>query len=456
MKIIYKGHSVILNLIATSKVRDNDSYKKSIFNLYIPVEDGVLIYNTLTRSIGLCDEKEYHTLMKNECDDEFITTLIKYGFIRSVEIDEMKVCDQICMVLKGYENSNYINSYTIFTTTKCNARCKYCYEIGCKQFDMTLSTAKQLVNFIISNNANNKDKTIKLSWFGGEPLYNYKVIDYICKSVSENGFKVKSTMVSNGFLFSDELIETAKSLWNLTRVQITLDGTEEKYNKIKNYKDNKDDNPFVKVCNNIEKLLKNNIRVAIRLNATKDNIDDLYKLVDFIYQRFMNYKNFYVYTGIVSDYSFIDKAWNSVERNNIITERNKLEDYIYSLGLKNYIRTSKLFKTTQCMADNKSSVVVYPNGDLGKCEHFEKDDIIGNIFDGYLNSQKIKGWELRYNNKDMCQNCSYYPLCIRLVKCPAFKGLNCNKFESSYYLTNLKHSVVSEYREWQAKNEKQT
>jgi sulfatase maturation enzyme AslB (radical SAM superfamily) len=41
-------------------------------------------------------------------------------------------------------------------------------------------------------------------------------------------------MFSNGLLFNDENIIKAKEIWNLKKIQITIDGTEPFYEKIKN------------------------------------------------------------------------------------------------------------------------------------------------------------------------------------------------------------------------------
>ena len=42
-------------------------------------------------------------------------------------------------------------------------------------------------------------------------------------------------MISNGYLFSEEIIDRAARLWELRNVQITLDGTEKVYNETKAY-----------------------------------------------------------------------------------------------------------------------------------------------------------------------------------------------------------------------------
>lgn len=98
-------------------------------------------------------------------------------------------------------------------------------------------------------------------------------IDQICSELREKGIPFSSTMISNGYLFDADMISRAKAEWKLTFVQITLDGTEETYNRVKAYVGVKD-NPFRRVINNINELLRSDIDVSIRLNVDRYNADD--------------------------------------------------------------------------------------------------------------------------------------------------------------------------------------
>jgi sulfatase maturation enzyme AslB (radical SAM superfamily) len=54
-----------------------------------------------------------------------------------------------------------------------------------------------------------------LDWFGGEPLFNMDVIDLISSRVRAAGFNIMGSIVSNGYLFDDKVIQKAKDIWNL-------------------------------------------------------------------------------------------------------------------------------------------------------------------------------------------------------------------------------------------------
>jgi sulfatase maturation enzyme AslB (radical SAM superfamily) len=110
---------------------------------------------------------------------------------------------------------DYITCYTILTTTDCNARCFYCYEKGIRRLPMSRETADKTVAFIKEHCG---EKSVNISWFGGEPLFNSEVIDIIIGYLKENNIKYISTMVTNGYLFDEKLIFKAKNFWNLTNV----------------------------------------------------------------------------------------------------------------------------------------------------------------------------------------------------------------------------------------------
>ena len=71
---------------------------------------------------------------------------------------------------------------------------------------------------------------------------------------------------------------------NLSNVQITLDGTEETYNKTKRFIYKDDPSPFKTVIYNIHNLLFNNISVTIRLNVDNNNADDIEKLLYYLFR----------------------------------------------------------------------------------------------------------------------------------------------------------------------------
>jgi sulfatase maturation enzyme AslB (radical SAM superfamily) len=88
--------------------------------------------------------------------------------------------------------------------------------------DMTEQVARDIVKYIVEHA--NRNQPVSFEWFGGEPLTNTKVVDIITSGVRSAGFDLHAKMVSNGYLFNEENVRKAATLWGITNVQITLDG----------------------------------------------------------------------------------------------------------------------------------------------------------------------------------------------------------------------------------------
>jgi sulfatase maturation enzyme AslB (radical SAM superfamily) len=142
-----------------------------------------------------------------------------YFFVRE-DFDENKVIDDFKARFTKYIAPTYLdrpNHYTILTTTKCNARCPYCYELAiANKHDMTEKTARDIVKYIVDNAE--PDRPITFEWFGGEPMTNSRVIDIITSGVCSAGMDATSSMITNGYLFNDDFIARAVNIWKLTNV----------------------------------------------------------------------------------------------------------------------------------------------------------------------------------------------------------------------------------------------
>ena len=111
-------------------------------------------------------------------------------------------------------------------------------------------------------------------------------------------------MISNGYLMNEETVKKAKDFWNLSNIQITLDGTEKIYNKVKNYIYKDNSNPFKTVIDNIHHLLNNNILVSVRMNCDKHNEEDLKELVKYLSEEFKGENNFSMYVWPIFEEGF--------------------------------------------------------------------------------------------------------------------------------------------------------
>lgn len=105
-------------------------------------------------------------------------------------------------------------------------------------------------------------------------MLNTVVMDLICQKLNDFGISYFSHIITNGLLFTRNIVNKAINVWKLKRVQITLDGTEQVYLRAKAYV-NSQGSEFQIVLDNIEALLNSKIAVNIRLNQDAYNTEDL-------------------------------------------------------------------------------------------------------------------------------------------------------------------------------------
>lgn len=441
MKRILKFSNSVFDLIGFQEYNDKKTYRQSLYIIEKETNDGMLLYNTFTHEMLLLSNEEYEDLWKDnkygKCNR--YKYLIRHWFLIDESIDMKSICymfNQIYKKSNKIDTLGKIKTYTIFATTNCNARCYYCYEDGCKKVNMSDKTAKDVVDYIKRTGL----RSVNLNWFGGEPLCNSNAIDIIVNGLKEKNIVYSSAMTSNGYLFDKYSIDKLKNEWNLKRVQITLDGTEEKYNNIKNYV-YINSNGFKKVTDNIEYLLSNDIFVNVRLNLSKDNIEDIKKLIEIIYERFNGYKNFRVYSKPLfegegnppleltkEEKEFVYNSYIEIQR--LLRKNGLLSNY----DIKNMQRN-------HCMADSKNSIVITPEGNLTLCEHHVDDEFIGSIYIDDMNLDVIQEWCKRYDISE-CESCVLYPQCVKIKKCPVAK---CTEEYRKYTEEQIKDAMMVLY-----------
>jgi len=412
--VILNPNSAIIGAISYQNYKKGSNY---IFSPYVIVEKlnvGILMFNSLTSALFYFGESTENDVAKR--NEEL---LVNNWFLIEEDFDVYSLAVSVKNLSKFFIRDNGITNFSIFTTSKCNARCYYCFERNNPQYDMSEKTAEDVVKYIKSTA---KEKKITLAWFGGEPLYNSKVIDVITNSLSEEGYEYTSTMISNGYLFDEMLINKAKQNWNLKSVQITLDGTEKVYNYCKRYIDAEGINPYKKVLNNIKGLIENNINVQIRVNISKTNTKDIYKLADELLDVFGNHKRLDVYAFPLYENSINDP----IDDVDLLNEWISFEKHLEKIGLFKSKAIDNKIKEGHCLADSTSTISIYPDGTLGKCDHAMNKEKIGTIKEGIVNPSLISFWKERKIETQQCKTCVIFPRCKLLKNCPEEKE-KCNK-----------------------------
>lgn len=408
MQTIQPPSGNTIKILGRPKSSEN-GFRWMIYVLSQDVEEGVLLFHTLTRELLLMTPEEY-------ADPDSTPELRDKWFRVPQELDDRKYADQVRFVRKTVQKKpEHVTNYTIFTTTDCNARCFYCYEMGRSRIPMSEETAHKSAAYIVSHCGG---KPVKLGWFGGEPLFNKRVIDIICNDLADRGIEYRSNIISNGYLFDQETVRQAANLWKLTWVQITLDGTEEVFNRCKAFIYKDCPSPYQVVMANIGYLLDAGVRVHVRMNMDNHNAEDLFALAEELHERFNGKKNLTAYSHVLFEFwGSKEHVREEEERHDLYQKQQHLREKLMDYGLWSKVSLRKDIPTNHCMADSGKALTILPNGELGLCEHYTEDNFVGHIDREGLDARVVQSFREEWASIEACGSCFFYPECIRLKKC---------------------------------------
>ncbi len=455
MKVVQEKAPLVEKVLGKQAGQAPEGARFLTYCVAAPCAEGLLLYNVLTKEMLLLDRLESDGIDADELSNSLILKqtasepfqyLYDNYFIVPQSNDDKELClslRTIARELLEVESEGTITGYTILTTTDCNARCFYCYEKGTRRQPMSVSTAHRVVDFIKAHCGGRK---VMLSWFGGEPLLNTSPIDIISQDLRSAGIDYTAQMITNGSLFDETLIAAAKDLWNLHRVQITLDGTEELYNRRKAYI-HSEGSPFKRVLDNIERLLKADIRVSIRLNMDEENCSDLSALIDYLQRCFGQYKKFRVYVALLSSNSG-DELYGGASMEKVSKLALSLRQQLREANLSTSKRLTNKLRTSACMADNPSSLVIQTDGTLTKCQHYYDSRPCGNLHEGVNDMQEIAYWTRRDADTTLCDRCPLYPDCCRIAACQSAYNSPCKEVAALSHSkqAELIHSMLKFYK----------
>lgn len=440
MRTIREMAKPLPGLLGRQRLTPGEPYRLLHFVVQQPVDEGLLLYNVLTKAVVVLDPAEARQLT---ADPASVPGLVEAWFVVPQSHDDRRLAQEVRAVARMLQPPvRGIKTYTIFTTTDCNARCFYCFQKGRSQIPMRDETAVATADYIVRHAAGQK---VRLCWFGGEPLYNKGVITRICTLLEEAGVPYKSTMVSNGFLFDAPTIAEAVSLWHLKQVQITLDGTEPVYNRVKHYLE-PGESPFRRVLDNIRGLSEAGVNVRIRLNIDRYNAEDLFALADQLGAAFGADRRVTVYTHTLFEDCMGGAGvhHSDDERRALYEQQMRLRERLRALGLARPVRFDPAIHLNNCISDNDACVTVLPDGRLGKCEHYTESGTFGHVSEPGQDESVIAAFKALRPELDACGTCPVYPDCFRLVKCDVVT--NCYPEDRAEKLQTALRQSLSAYQ----------
>lgn len=389
--------------------------KESQFNSYIPYQDKFVIYNAFSNEFlvlePLLNDLIQASINENDLNglklihEELNVALVNKGFFVKNDEDEI---EKVKKLRESVDFNEDIFHLIINPTMNCNFKCWYCYETHIKSSRMdekNLEKTKKLIFNKVFDNP--KIKNFRLSWFGGEPLLYFDttvlpILKYSFELAKEKKITFSSDFTTNGYLITPKMIESFKE-YGVNHFQITLDGNEEKHNKVRFVTKNR--GSYREIIENIQKLCSNSIQVAVRINYTKENLEGLEDIIaDF--EKFSSDERKFM------TFSFY-KVWQES-----LDCKDDLE-YMTELLLQSNFNVATDYSSdtvrNSCYADRKNHVTLNYNGEIFKCT---ARDFTGENMEGELTEEGLLDWNEKYEarmnvkfqNKP-CLSCNILPIC---------------------------------------------
>ena len=189
------------------------------------------------------------------------------------------------------------------------------------------------------------------------------------------------------------------------------------------------------------------IKVNIRLNIDMHNAENLSELAEELHREFSDPKGISVYLHALFEEEKGSKALHDDERRKYVFDQiTDIEARLKDYGFIKPRRLNRKVKINRCMADNDHSVVIVPNGLIGKCEHFSEDHFVGHIDNEERDAQIQDDFKETRDEIDACATCFNYPDCIWLKLCEDVP--NCYQEERGHMLHQLRQSMMRAFAQF--------
>ncbi|ANQ54453.1 radical SAM protein [Thermosipho sp. 1063] len=288
---------------------------------------------------------------------------------------------------KTVEEKYDINAIVLTVSHECNLNCKYCYGNNGTYGNpgvMDFETAKRAIETFFDKGQSN----VGITFFGGEPLLNFKLIKQVTKFAKEYiGRNVKFGMTTNGILIKDDVACFLTN--NDFSVLISLDGDQFYNDKLRYTKAGKGTHNTI--LNSIKKLLlyNTNGRVSIRATLTSIN-NDLIELVGYFSSLDLPFTIQLVTTNdedLRPTFEELSSKINDFGKyiTDLVRDRNYKQAFKKTFGWMNLAITvvhGKNKRFYPCGGGRKV-LVVNPMGDVYICHRMDGNNNgkVGNIFE---------------------------------------------------------------------------
>jgi uncharacterized protein len=308
-------------------------YTTKFLNTFDLDEHHVLLVNGLSGAVDILDTadslflQQPDRLAERADKADLLNQLLRRGYVFRQPDEEQVAFDRIRKVYERMmEAQSYKFTFVFNPTYMCNFACPYCFESTEMHTTKQVMTPAQVelcftaMERIIEMRAKGRDVSGSkkgLELFGGEPFLPIArpAVERILALAREKGYSVEA--ISNGYSLdkSRDLIAEYKSVFD--HFQITLDGPQEIHDRRRKLLGG--GKTFARILSNIEMLMDLDIKVAVRMNIDRENIDAVPTVLqDFAAKGWLGNGKFYWDLAPVTDHPSSGQVPNLMPEHEIV------------------------------------------------------------------------------------------------------------------------------------------
>lgn len=427
--------------------------------------DYKLIYSTRTARFPRIRAETLDRIAHNELDhigEKTLATLFDSEILVPRSEDEFET------VIQSFETAAQSRSdtlsYTIQPSANCQLGCAYCGQVH-EKLNLSAHQSEKIYRYIESELSAHPYKGIAITWYGAEPLLGMNGIRDLSHKLlaltQKNELRYRASIITNGLAMKEHIFKELVDL-QVTRYQITLDGTQEKHDNSRFTK--KGGKTYKPILKNIVTAVHHPLYkekkcgILIRCNVHRQNYASIDKLIQALY-------DLGIHDQISMDFAPIHDWGNNQADNDIglspeffgaleIEWMLKLK----ALGFKESgILLPKRVRET-CMLTNDQSELIDAKGRISYCwetPYTPDFDYEGSpFFIGHVNTQDKKdrktlplgNWyeDIRAENHNTwCKGCTFLPVCGGSCPTSWYKG----KPACPSFKYNFEDRMVMQYLE---------
>lgn len=378
------------------------------------------LYNSYSNSLIELDNSLYNLLTSITHGNNFpLSTLSEEEIVILKDVFAIVESDDVLVEILHHQSLSRLYSkkhlvLTIAPTQSCNFACSYCFEKWRHSGTLSDQTEDSIINYINQQKEKDGLDTISLTWYGGEPLLQYKRVVSIARRINKLNLNInENLLITNGYFFNLEVIKELAEV-GISEIQITLDGFKATHDVRRPLVNG--NGTFDKIINNLDAYYNSKYQdvftIAIRVNIDNRNHESFIEIYQWLKARYKSNK-LIVYPGII----VLDETDCNAST---CLSRNSVTDFSLNLFKKFGVITEELYPdevNIECMTRSPYSMLIGSQGEIYKCyeDLGNKDLIVGNINNPeiWTNYELIAKYAtgIDHYNDPECRKCSYLPIC---------------------------------------------